>query len=365
MTSSERQFDSSEHHTPKWQMLDPFIRKRIGSTDASIESTGERDTQRQLHTLHNNFISEGLIGLLSKVKSEYALFVCTQITEEGVGEVPVYDIDLRSQNEFIGVFKGCVADRIELDTSMNLLFYNIELNVEGYDQLFVRVPVNEGSIMVEYDDSDNWDKEVDGAFAVLETVDDDAYKAIVEGLRDAYWNTDQIMKLRLRTIGIYATELLSHPLHVESSETTEALNTILLCSVDEEAVYKVAGLTLDETRERGGAPLVNVTNRRKPRALKPVGVRYVTNFELKNHDGEEVDITLTNALQPALTFFDVKERVELDYPFRFLADIEAFDYDEDSLLDVHSVNPVTTNYYGAIGQKTCGELSHEYNKHNK
>lgn len=364
MTSAEHQSTSPEHRMPKWEMLDQYVRERVVSTAVAIEFASAASAHAQVQQLNNHFISDGLIGLPAKVEAEYVSFIHTYLTDDGVREESIIDIDLMKRKEHVGVFKGCVFDSLQLEDPVNILFYNIELETKGGSQFHLRVPVDHSSIKVEYDTGDNWDKEVDGAFAVLETVEDREYQEIVEGLRDAYWNTDQPMTLRLRTLGIHASELLAHPQHVVSRDTVDALGTILLCSLDEELLYEVSGLSVDETRLVSGQPVVKVWNEQELRVFKPVGIRYVTNFEVVKGGEDVVGVALSDTLQPAFVFFDVKARTEVDYPLRFLVSIDEHEYDEVSFHASHSVS-VRTSIYGAIGEKTCGELSYEYNQRNK
>lgn len=360
MTSPEQSDNKFEHITDGWSELDPYVQRLVRSAAVSVEFANAETVQRQLLQLNNYFVSEGLISLPARVKTGLPTFMSVSLDEDGVQDIPVVDAELIGKKEYEGIFRGCVIREVAGDQPMNLLFYDIELEHDRYQPLRINVLVDEANVQVLYPETDNWDEEVAGAFAVLETVDDEEYQATVEGLQEAFYDTDQPMELRLTTLGIHATVLLAHEKHVESGDIVEALGEILMGSLDEELLYSVRGYAVDETRKEDGRPVVAVTKKQKDRIVKPVGIRYVTNFEITQADNKTIDIQLTNALQPAFVFYDVKEDAEFYYPLRYIANVKEFDYNDEQAYDISEASVRYT--YGAIGQKTCGELSHEFNR---
>lgn len=364
MTNPEYTEASPERHLPQWEAFDKHVRERIECTSSVLEIADDIVAAHETASLNKLLKSEGLLGIPMQVQTSLPTFLEYTLTENGVTETPLISAELMKKTAFTGTFKGCVVMGLQAEPT-NLLFYEVELSKSDESKVVLRAPVEDSKVKVEYPDLDDWDEEARGAFAVLETVEDEDYQSAVEGLAEAFWNTDQPLVIRLRTIGIHACELLAHETHLESQELQAALGTILLCSLDEDLAYRVKGVYVDESGERDGVPVIKAAYSERDRIMRPVGVRYVTNFDVITANEKVVDAQVGTTMQPAFTFFDTKARVELDYPMRFLALIEEHEHDTDATrldtvrqLGSASINRAATMENG----KTCGEWTREYSQ---
>lgn len=267
--------------------------------------------------LNENLRAEGLLDLPMQVSTGLPMFTGRTLTLEGVEESPVFPIDLMKQDQFEGTFRGCTARPVQSDTDMILIFYDVEISED--ENIHLEAPVDGSKVKIERADADSWEQEVHGAFAVLETVDDEDYAECVNELRKAFWNTGESMLTRMKNLGFHSIALLSSELHKESGgELNEALELILASSIDQDVLYEVRGIDMHETVNDKGQDVIYLKQMSRERIVKPIEIQYLTYFEVLDVQGEQVDVQLMNAIQPVYIFLDPRERQEVAIPFRYL-----------------------------------------------
>lgn len=357
MTLPEYANDAYEQPTPRWEQVDTYIQNRIESTAVAIEFADEQVVAQKVTELNKFLKNEGNMNISARVQTRLPLFLGKKLTESGVEDYPVIDKDYLSRNTFEGVLMGCVSARLESD-DMNLLFYDVKIS-DDYNGLHLQAPVDGSSIEISYPTDDSWEEDVRGAFAVLETIEDETYREVVEELERIFWDTNQPLVERLQMIGVYTIELLAHDATIGSDEFVKALGVIIGESIEKDLHYRAKGCAAHEVRTENGTLIVDAINQTEFRILQPVGVRYISNFEILSSSGGGMELKLGDTLQPAFVFFDIKERTEVDYPLRYLAAIEEVEYSGAS--QQQTTEPQYLNRLaGLTNGKTCGEIYREY-----
>ena len=355
MTNAEYANNSFEK-TPNWEVLQEPVLKRIERACARIERANPARIAKELKELNNNLRAEGIIGLPMQVKTGMPMFVAKTLTEEGVTESPVLEPDLMRKNKFEGTFRGFTTHAMQAETDMTLVFYDVELSEK--DNLHLEAAVDASKVQVEYTDANSWEQEVHGAFAVLETVDDEDYAETVKELNKAFWSTGGSLLTRMKNLGFHSIALLSSELHREPGELNNALELILACSIDQDVLYEVKGIDMLETVDKEGKDVIHLKQMSHERIVKPIEIQYLTYFEVLKVAGETVDVQLIDAIQPVYIFLDPRTREEVAIPLRYFASIEESEHDEMTLTSASRA--VEARYMSKSNGMTCGELSRDY-----
>ena len=357
MTSVEHQPDSYEHEPRKWEALSAFVKDWIEHASMQIEGLTSEQVGEVVAQLNDKLRDEGLIGAWMQVKTGMAGFYGKALTENGVEDVPVVDIKLLEKDVFEGEFKGCVAMELSQAPGTHLLFYEVGISDDN-GGVNLRAPVDGSKVKVDYEEEDTWEEDMRSAFTILESVEDEEYSAIVEDLQDVFWNTEAPLLQRIREIGFYTTELLTLSEYMQRDDQQAALGSVLLGSLEDELSYKVAGLSVTEVQRDSAPDTLSATSRHEPRVMRPVGIRYVTNFEVTGVDGDMTSIQPGDTPQPAFVFYDVMGKTEVNYPLRFITSIEDLEYNH-ALGSTRSVFAKSKNGFRQH-DKTCGEQIHDY-----
>ena len=192
---------------------------------------------------------------------------------------------------------------------------------------------------------------------MLEAVDDTDYKQSVMALQTEYWNTGGALLTRLKSIGIFSSALLAHPLNDDTLE--EAIGTVVAFSLEDHMTYKLAGVRVSDEVDEDGEEALGLVSVRSPQYMQRATVRLVDNFDFTEDHRGEFDINATDTYQPAFVFFNLQKRIEEVFPLRFLSQIEEYEYDPDDFAD-GSYEIATRTYAPGENFMTHGEIYRDY-----
>lgn len=361
MTEFESTHNSNEHVSHEWQRIDRFVKDKIAQTAQFVEYATPEIVQEQIALLNNFFKSESMIGLDASLTSGMPLFIGKQLTSEGVTDYSIIDKNLIGNGVFYGTFQGCVAQPIQADKEATMLMFDIAVD-DHPDGLHIQAPAEFSELQVKYPTlGDTWEENVDGAFSVLETIEDDELRGSVDGLMEAFWNTDQPLLLRIRTIGLFAIEIAAHKEVADFQEAQDALDTILDSVLEDELLYSVQGLQTDEIAYENGESDIDTIDLRNPLVLKPHTISWMSNFEITGTTEGEIDIEVDELKQPVLVFIDPKHRVTVNFPWRYITHIEEHEFDHTYGGTVRTVGR-SKSVLGQYDGVSCGEWSLAYQK---
>lgn len=350
---------------PRWDTLPPYAIRRIMETAKIIDGAGEAEAQQEVHALNKFLAQEGLLYLRSKTMSQGDPIVShEQVDSDGITRSLVVDPAILGREAYEGTLLGCSV--ISLDENDHWFTYtqSVEVN-QGF--LTVDSLVDYSTLQVEYPtiEKDDYDEMIAAVFAELDAVGDEEFQDAVGELRKNFENEDLPPILRIRSIGIFASVLLAHPLLIASEARMQALHTVLSYAIDDEIPYTIKGYRVEEELKKDIQSPLLVVYEKPPRYVRSVGVTYVTNFEVEDTYNDTIKIKKTDSLQPALQFEDMQTHEVVTYPFRFLASIRSAepmsdeDYEETSYRDEdgEEIKDVPSH---AKDFQTHGEQIHAY-----
>ena len=357
MTDIDNQEHSPNNQPDRWAKLDKYLEKKVAEASRAV-SRGMRGAAEDVEQLNKIFESEGLIGLPAYTDADIPLVVGSTVTDNGVIEEAVVSVDMIKAKKYSGTFCGCVIERSGSGDSDAHLMYVLEADKGSYDQLLVKFLTDDGRLYVEEQQkTDELDEIVTEAFEILEAVKDEQYSNDVSSLQLEYWNTGGDLLTRLKSIGIFASSLLAHPL--SNDELEEAIGTIVAFCLEDNMTYKLAGIRVSDEVDEDGEEALGVVSVYSPQYMQRATVRLVDNFDFSESEQGGPDIICTNTYQPAFVFFNLQKRVEEVFPLRFLSQIEEYEYNSDDFVD-NSYEVAARHYAPAGGFMTHGEIYREY-----
>lgn len=356
--------EAEQQHAPQWETLPPYAVRAIEAAAQKVDGIDELGATQEVQALNQFLDREGFLGLQARVSIHDALPVLSheQVGETDIERVPVVDAQLLGCSVFEGTFLGCSV--VQFGENEYWLTYTQSVEV-NHDFLSVDSLVGMSTLEVEFPtmDQDDYDEMIAGCFSQLESLEDEDYQDAVSELRKAFEDEDGPLVSRIRTIGIFASILLAHPLHITSEARMQALHTILSYSLDDDIHYKVNGYKVEEELKKDIQSPLLVEYEPALRYVKSVEVTYVTNFEVEESSDKIIKITAMNSLQPAVQFEDMHTHTVLTLPFRFLDSLRSAEpmSDEDYEKESRDLTEELEDDSVHIGDfETCGEQIHEY-----
>lgn len=356
MTSIDQPPEHLNDEPEQWERLPRYVLDWIEATADAIQKANDQQAADEVAHLNAKLEEEGILDNWSKITTDMPMFFEKVIDNRGVWELAVDGDEYPTGNHYAGRLLPCSLEKIEIGTAdeMNALLFDLEISRENDPPLYLRALADASKL--EIISNDETESDIDAAFAVLETADDEDYQAVVGLLQKAYWSDSPSHLAKLRDIGIYATFLINHKEHIAGTELHKALNDILLLFLDKDRRYEIEGLKVREAREQDGRPLVEITSF-KTCTVRPLGVTFVTNFELERSTQNEPlkGVKLLNEVQPAFFLEDVDSEQEIIVPLRYATHFEDVEYREvlRELVDRNGDS-------GDAPFKTCGEKVHDW-----
>jgi hypothetical protein len=340
----------------RWVKLDKYLKKEVAKTSGLV-SRGDGAADEEVTRLNKIFESEGILGQVVASDADIPFVVGSMVTDSGVVEETVVSVDMLKEERYQGIFRGCRIERVGFEQGDAHLVYILEAEKGSYDLLLIKILTSDGDIYVEEQERDEVDEIVIDAFRVLEVVEDEEYKQSVMGLQAEYWNTGGDLLTRLKSIGIFSSALLAHPLNDDSLE--EAIGTVVAFSLEDNMTYKLTGVRASDEVDEGGEEALGVVSVYTPQYMQRATVRLVDNFDFNETETGEPDINCTGTYQPAFVFLNLQKRIEEVFPLRFLSKIEEYEYDSDDFAD-GSYEIAARTYAPGGNFMTHGEIYREY-----